>query len=215
LDDFPGNSKLPRGPEPEKSEERQVERIVTTPVIQRKKSFFHKVKDVFFGGDFKTAAKYVAGDVLLPMFRDMLFQTVISSAERSIYPDAYGRRPPPLGSRVRYNSMPERRYPPDPRDRWDPRGRIPDQSSRRTYRVNTRDSDEIIIGSRAEAERVVEDMFKDLEKYQVVTWGSVKEMLGLETSYIDQKWGWTYLHNVNIRQVREGYLIDLPPMEEV
>lgn len=218
MDDFPGNSRLPKGPEsePQKLEERQVERIVNTQVIQRKRGFLYKVKKVFFGGDFKTAAQYVGGDVILPMLRDMLFAVVTSSAERSIYPDRYGSRPPPMGSRVRYDRGPIRAYPPDPRDQWqNPRGRVPDQSSRRSYRINTRDSDEIIIGSRAEAEAVVEDMFRDLEKYQVVTWGSLKERLGLETSYIDQKWGWTYLHNVHISQVRDGYLLDLPPMEEV
>jgi hypothetical protein len=215
LDNYPGNPRLPRGEEPTKPEERKIERIVTTEVIQRKRSFFYKLKNVFFGGDFKTAAQFVGGDVLLPMLRDMLFAVVTSSAERSIYPDTYGRRPPPMGSRVRYDSRPVRTYPPDPRDRWDPRGRVPDQPSRRSYRVNTQNSDEIIIGSRAEAERIVEEMFKDLERYQVVTWGSLKEMLGLETSFIDQKWGWTHLHGTDIRQVRDGYLIDLPPMEEV
>lgn len=219
MENYQSNSKLPKpsdeSTEPEKQVE-VIEKIVTGKVIQRPKGFMHKVRDVFFGGDFKNAAKYVAGDVLLPMIRDMLFNSIITSAERTIYPDEYGRRAPMARARYQYSSLPERRYPADPREQWQPRGRIPDQAySRRSYRSNRRDADDFIVETRAEAESIVEDMFRSLEKYQVVTLAYVKEKLGIEAPFMDNKWGWYNLHGVNIRQVREGYLIDLPPLEDV
>ena len=41
------------------------------------------------------------------------------------------------------------------------------------------------------------------------------DLTGLPSAHVDNKWGWTYLTNTEIRQIRDGYLLDLPPMEEI
>ena len=54
-----------------------------------------------------------------------------------------------------------------------------------------------------------------IEQYDVATLGDLKDLLGLSTEHTDNKFGWTSLGKVEIRQVREGYAIDLPRMKEI
>lgn len=78
-----------------------------------------------------------------------------------------------------------------------------------------RDTPEVILPTRSDAEAVLEMMLNYLDKYGVVALAELHELVGLETSHTDQKWGWTVLRNIPIRQVRDGYTIELPPMEEI
>jgi hypothetical protein len=91
---------------------------------------------------------------------------------------------------------------------------IPDQGPR-SIRVNRRDANDIILTSREEAELVIERLIDIIDKYDVASLADLNDLLGLPTSHVDNKWGWTYLNNVEIRQIRNGYLIDLPSLEEI
>jgi hypothetical protein len=73
----------------------------------------------------------------------------------------------------------------------------------------------VIVGTREEAELVIERLIDVLDKYDVVSLAALYELLGLETSYIDNKWGWTNLSSAQVRQIRQGYLLELPPLEEI
>jgi len=75
--------------------------------------------------------------------------------------------------------------------------------------------DNIILGTRGEAEIVVERLGDILDKYEFVSYGDLMDLLGLPSTPIDQKWGWTYLTNVVVRQVRNGYLIEFPQPEYI
>jgi hypothetical protein len=92
--------------------------------------------------------------------------------------------------------------------------RIPDQ---RPYRASAnaprREMNQIILYSRSEAENVLERLTDIIDRYETVSVADLYQLLQLESSPIDNKWGWTYLHNTEIRQVREGFLLDLPPVE--
>ena len=74
---------------------------------------------------------------------------------------------------------------------------------------------DVILGTKEQAELVAERLIDILEKYDVASLADLYDLLGLETSHIDQKWGWTYLGNVQVHQVRQGYLLELPPLEEI
>jgi len=74
---------------------------------------------------------------------------------------------------------------------------------------------QIYLVSRDEADLVVERMLDILDKYDVVSVADLNDLLGLPTSPIDNKWGWAILGRVEIRQTRDGYLIDLPAPEPI
>jgi len=97
----------------------------------------------------------------------------------------------------------------DPRERPN----LPDQPS--LVRQQRREANEIILAQREDAELVVERLIDIIDKYDVASLADLYDLLGWPTTPIDNKWGWTFLKNVEIRQVRDGYLIDLPPLEAV
>jgi hypothetical protein len=207
--DYQGNSKRAREAS-EPKEPKVIEKVVTGEVIKRERSFGQKFKNIFFGGEFKSSMKYVAADVLLPALRNMLFDSASRGAERLIYGDAPARgRPRHTDYRSRYQYSGPATY-------QDPRymrpAALPDQRPMRQVRRETND---YIVSTRNEADEIIERLGDILEKYGVATLSDLHQLMGLPTSPIENKWGWTYLNNAEVRQVRDGFLLDLPPTEEV
>jgi hypothetical protein len=214
--DYQGNSNKDR----EKSEKKQkkqdekiIEKVVVSEVIIKPRGIGRKFKDVFFGGDFRLAMRYVATDVLLPAFRNLIVDSVTKGAERVVFGEASGYRRRPTGygpiTRVQYNNPIMQQRPLDPRDR----AYLPDQP--RLQRANRHHFNDVILISREEAELVVERMIDIIDKYDTASLADLYILLGLNSSPIDNKWGWRYLNNVEIRQVRDGFLIELPELEEI
>jgi hypothetical protein len=83
------------------------------------------------------------------------------------------------------------------------------------YRTERADNRDLILSERADAETLVERLIDIIDTYDVASVMDLNEILGLPSTPIDNKWGWTSLGKVEIRQVREGYLVDLPPPEEI
>jgi hypothetical protein len=215
--DYQGNPNKDK----EKIPEKKIEKVVTGEVINKPKSIGRKFKDIFFGGELKAAARFVTADVILPAFRDLLVGAVTEGTRRIVYGESmyHRRRPYEYRPRVSYNNPVSRpyttaySYPRDPRDPRD-RPNLPDQPSR-SWRQERPESNEIILAQRTDAELVVERLIDIIEKYEVASLADLYDLIGQQSSPIDNKWGWTYLRNVEVRQVRDGYLIDLPPLEAV
>lgn len=192
-------------------EPKVIEKVITGAVIEKKPGIGKKFKSVFFGGEFHGAVRYIAADVLLPAFRNLLVDATTKGVERVVYGESQVRPRRPgfnYSSRVQYNSPFSRQSAPDPRMG----ARLPDQPMSRTVR---RDPNEIILASRDEAELVIERLIDIIDTYEVASVADLYGLLGLPTTAIDNKWGWNYLKTAEIRQTREGYLLDLPPLEEI
>lgn len=205
--DYTGNTNKGKEPLPDK----KIEKVVTGEVIQKPKSIGRKFRTIFLGGDLKMAMGYVVGDVIFPAIRNTLFDSISKGTERVIFGDSVRRhRPTEYRPTVQYNN-------PIARPPWqttDPRYRpnLPDQPAH-AWRSNRRNSNDIILQSRQEAELVVERLIDIIEKYDVASLADLYDLLGWTSSPIDNKWGWNYLRNVEVRSTPEGFLIDLPPLE--
>jgi hypothetical protein len=204
--DYAGNSKKDK--ELKEVVDKHIEKVVSGDVVQKPKGLGRKFKDTFFGGDSKAVGRYIAADVLLPALRNLVVDMITKGAEKMIYGETTSRRPrdPRINYGAQYSLSSSRSAPFDPRNPLTapPRGRL-----------NRREISDVILSSRAEAELVVERLSDILEKYQVASLADLYDLLGLETSHIDNKWGWTFINNVPIRQIRQGYLLELPPLEEI
>jgi hypothetical protein len=204
MEDYASN----RNRDKEKKEEKKIEKVVVGEVIQRPKPITRRFREIFLGGDAKQAARYVTADVVLPALRNLIVDMTVKGMERIVFGESsYRRRPVEYRPRVQYNNPISRMR--DPREL----ARLPDQPSR--YRTERRSFDDIIFSNRAEAETVVETLLDIIDKYEVVSLADLYELVGLPSTHVDNKWGWTFLKNVEIRQVREGSLIDFPPLEEI
>ncbi len=209
--DFPANSNKSKdepNPKPGKPEKKEVEKVIQGEVIQKKKSFSTKFKEVFMGGELKTASKYIASDVLLPAVRNMVVEATSRGIERLIYGDSAPPRRSGYGpgGRINYN-RPTERYGPQQR------AYLPGQSQQ----IQPRRSDiaDIVLMNREDAELVVERLGDIIQAYDVVSVADLYDMLGLPSTYVDNSWGWSSINYVNIRQVREGWMIDMPRIEPI
>lgn len=199
---------------PEKVKPDKLEKITHGEVISKPKGIGTRVKAVFFGGEFRDAASYVASEVVLPAFRRAIVDAVVSGTERVIWgdrPRARSRGFQDYQSRQTYNyNQPVNRGPlQEPRER----AYLPDQPGRMQRRL--KETNDIIMANRQDAEAVLEKLMTVIAQYDVVSLADLYETVGLPSSHIDNKWGWTFLSDVEIRQVREGWLIDLPPAESI
>lgn len=210
MEQFPGNQKNVIGATPKKEKE-QIVPVVTGEVVIRKKSLGVRFKNVFFGGDFKSAARYIAADVLLPAFRNLMYDTITEGGRQIIFgaSQAARRRQPEYRPRTQYNN-PLIRPGRDPREQ---RAYLPDQPPHSVVRTTKYEVNDIIIPLRTDAEMVLERLLDIISQFEVASVADFYELLNLPSSYVDNSWGWTFLNNVEIRQIREGYLIDLPQPE--
>lgn len=208
MDAFPGNSnKGNEQKKPKAPSEKKVEKITTGEVITRKKPLGSRIKAMLFGADLKSVAKYVAGDVLLPALKNMAVDTIEQGAKRAIYGDSPSIRRRPMDGnrpRVSYNSPIDRTY------SRQPGVMLPHQPPYYAQNRRQQTVGDIILSSRNEAEMVVERMKDILDQYDTVSVADLYELVGLPSSHVDHVWGWNDLGYINVRQIREGYVIDLP-----
>lgn len=201
---YPGNANVgkekPVKPDA-KPEEKKLERVTTSDVIARKPSLGKRIAQSFSGEDMHSVGGYLLFDVALPALKNTISDMVSQGIERMLFGDSR----PTSGRRTytNYNRPSSVSRPPWERDREEPRSISRQARANHTF-------DEIVLPSRGEAEMVLDRLSDQIEKYDVATVSDLYELVGITGSFTDDKWGWTDLRSARVRQVREGYLLDLP-----
>lgn len=200
---LPGNSYMAKSSKKQKTEEspKNLEKVVSGEVIQKKKGFGSKLKETFGGDDARSVGSYIFFDVIIPAAKAMLADAASQGAERLLFGDSRGRSRVSGGRGAGYTSY-SRMY-----------GRDNDRSSRRELSSRARathDFDEIILQERGEAEEVLDQLTNLVDDYGHAKISDLYELVGITGSYIDDKWGWNDLSRASTSRVRQGYLLDLP-----
>jgi len=199
---FPNNAKHAKKSEDEERVQGALD-LQSAPVL-RKKSIGRKLKDIFFGGNFKNAGQYVLAEVALPAIRNLIVDTTTKGIERVVMPDrasSRSRSTTNYGPRVQYNN-PIR-----------PQSVMLPHQPPFLSRNARQDFGDIILSTREECEMVLESLGDIIDKFKTASKQDLMVLLNQPTQYTDMKWGWGFLGNAEIIQVREGWLLDLPPME--
>lgn len=210
MTDYQSNSKKSKEQSTEKQTKKEITHVVSPDeVIVRKKPLGKRFKEIFFGGDGHSVIRYIAADVLLPAARNLVVDATTEGVKRMMYGESHStsRQGIPYAGRTSYNRAPIRNVDP----RTDPR--LPRQGPR--PQPSRQRETEIILSSREGAERVLEGLTDILDSYEVVSVADLHDLMNLPVAHIDNKWGWTYLGGVEILQVREGWLLNLPPTEPI
>lgn len=201
--DYKSNSHLHKDPQGEPRPE--IQKVVKGEVIYKKKSTWGQFKETFIASDIKGVGGYVFIAVLVPALKNMVFDVGREALGRSLFGNNIPGRPPMQnlgGSKVTYNMMPVQRDRPF----------HPGMTQQSLYANPPRQSKgDIIISTRDEAELVLSQMYEILSGYGQVTVAEFNELLGMASTPVDVNWGWVKLAGSQIRQIREGYLLDLPP----
>lgn len=192
-DNYPPNKK-----EKEVASERKLEKVVTGKVVKKKKGFFGRLSETFFGDDSSTVGSYILWDVLIPAAKNTISDMVTTGIEMILFGEgrsSRGIRRDRSRSYVSYTDY----YKRGERDR-----------DRDRVRTKPNSFEDVVIESRGEAEEVLERLVEMIETYDVVTVADYYDLVGIDSSYTDNKYGWTNLNRANVARVREGYVVSLP-----
>lgn len=182
-----------------------VKQVTTHKVVQKKKGVLHKIADSFIGEEVDNVGGYILYDVLVPALKSMISDMVTGGIEMMLFGNKKGARTVREGGKtfVRYGGY-----------------RGPDEIGRpRTLSPVSRarhDFDDIILSSRGEAEEVLSNLVDFTVDYGAATVADLYSLVGISTSFTDNKYGWTDLSGAYIeRHKRSGYLIRLPRTQEL
>lgn len=214
--DLPGNSHRERAQKtPGKAKD--VKKIVEGDVQRRKKPLGKRFSETFLGGDAKGVGQYVMLDVLLPALRDMVSDAISTGIDQVLYG---GRETWGGSSRGRSSSRPSsglghvsyNRYSSSPASRPDPRESGMSRRARQTHNF-----DEIILDNRAAAEEVIDTLVSLIEEHEEATVGDLYNLVGVEPTFADEKWGWLAHHvrDFGVSRSRGSFILNLPKPEHL
>jgi len=198
--EFPGNAHRPRRVEqPAAEEEKKIESVVSAAAIARKKSLGRRMRDMLIGGSTDSVMRFVIEDVIVPQARELLAEALTQGFERLIYGDNRGSsrrssRPAAPTNYTRYSATSTSRPP----------------QTRPPAVVRSKRIDDVLLATRFDAQRVLDEMMKTVEKYGAVTVADLYGLVEWSSTHTDGKWGWVELEETSIRRTRDGYLLELP-----
>ena len=196
MTEYPGNTNRVKYSKPEAKPKLQ-------PVAkgsQRKTPLGKKLREAFTGDDAHTVGNYVLMDVVLPAVKNMLSDAISQGAERMLFGESR-----PRGSSVRHPGQISYNRVSTPPRQAAPQAPGPARRAR-----GNMDFGEIVLPTRYDAEMVLDRLSDVIENYDVATVADLYELVEITGSFTDVKWGWTSLRDARVRQVREGFILELP-----
>lgn len=190
-------------PEPEK--------IVTGRVLERKKSLGSKFREQFVGDDARSVWAHLLLDVIIPSTKNLLYDMVVEGARRKLYGGAgpsrpltgrFAQGPTPVNYTAYSSQAPGRVSSPDPA------GSAQRELARQ--KRSMMDMTGVILETREEGLMVLDRLTDMIEQYGAAQVVDFYAMVGLPRDFTDVKYGWTSLASAQVRQIPEGFLLDLP-----
>jgi hypothetical protein len=172
---------------------KKVERVANAKT--RKKGEVRKLADAFIAEDIKSVKDYVIQDVLIPAAKKAIVEMFDSGINMLVYGESKPKNRDRRDSRVSYTKYYERER---------------DYERGTRTRVRGYDYDDIILDTRREAEEVLDRMQDLIDTYGMVSVADLYDLVGINGSYTDNKYGWTRLRDADVQRVRDGYLLKLP-----
>lgn len=192
--DYPSNSHKVKK---EVKSDKQVVKVTSGKVVQKKKSLGKKFAETFLGDDIESVSSYILHDVIIPAAKNMMSDTVSNGIEMLLFGQVRGSRTKRDRGKsyVSYSSYYDR----------DKKPTRP--SARNTSRHNF---DDIILETRGEAEEVLSHLVDLTEDYGMASVADLYDLVGITSNFTDNKYGWDNLSSASVNRVRDGYLISLP-----
>jgi len=206
-DNFPGNSRNPKPPQPEELEivEPRTEKIISGTVKQKKRGFGKKFAETFLEDDTKTVGSYIFWDVVIPGVKHMISELIGGGIDMLLFGERRrgGAQTHRVNGRsyVNYGSYSrERNY---ERDKRDVRDR--DRSNRARH-----DFDDIVFETRGEAEYVLSHLSDLIIEYHMASVSDLYGLVGITPNFTDDRWGWTDMRGAHVSRIRGEYVLNMP-----
>lgn len=177
--------------------DKHLTKVTSGTVKRKKKSGLSKFSNALISEDASNVKSYILMDVLIPAIKKAVSDIITNGIEMLLYGET--------GKRDRKRSRADRVSYRDYYDDRDDRDRRSRSRVRATYEY-----DDIVVDTRGEAERVIENLQDALEDYGSVCVGDLYDLVGITGTFTDFKYGWTDLRPARAERVRDGYLIRMP-----
>lgn len=172
----------------------EVKKVVKAPVKVKKKNELRKLSDIFIAEDASNVKSYVFMDVIVPAIKNALYDVVVDGIGMILGKSPRGsKQGGGLTERTSYGSFYNRG-----RDYEAPRART-------DFNIEG-----ITFTTRGDAELVLDELFRELDKYGVVRVGDFYDLAGLSAPYTANDYGWTRLSSADVIRGRDGYYIKMP-----
>lgn len=203
---IPGNSHKEREDNKAEAEPREkIEKIIEGKVVTRKAPWWKRAVRSMIADDATSIGDFLWTDILVPTIKNAIRDVVVGGTDRTLYGAGRSRRGGPgLGLGGNITSL-RTRY--DAVASGEPRRMMSREAQAR------HDFDEVVLNDRDEAVEVVEALIARVERYGAASVADLYDLVGVTGSYADRRYGWTDLRTADIRQIREGFLLDLPRPE--
>ena len=221
MEDYSSNSIKSKLSEnlPAEVERPTVEKVITTKAETRKKGIFGKFRENFIQTDAKTVGDTIIKEVVEPSIKNLLFDS-ITNALRMFWFKESGptvSTGSPL-SRITFGTPQKTAY--------DSIFKSKSQPIQKTQTAETYDYGEVIVGiatsdggniieNRKAAETVLKTM-DDIcnSQFKQASVADLLQCVGLETTKVDFRWGWTSFGEAKIVRLNDGrFLIKTPKAE--
>lgn len=193
---YPGNSKYSRARRDMEEKGRRVKKVVSGKAWKHKPGFGKKLAETFLADEARNVAGYVLHDVIVPTAKKLVSEAIAGGLDMLLY----GRR---RNDGARSGGKGYTSYGSHYRGA-DVSRDIPRASRAR------HDFESIVLDTRGEAEDVLEHLVEIIDAYGEATVADLYDLVGVTSSFTDNKYGWTDLRSASASRVRDGYLLDLP-----
>jgi hypothetical protein len=154
---------------------------------------------------------YVNDEIIKPAIKNIIVDAVTSGINMVMY----GDRGTP--SRGRHSSHSGRREPYRPSTNYNTRysNSQPEPRDRVISRTPRHGVTEYVIEDRYDAAHVLTSLTEYADKYDTVSIAEYYDLIGVDTKFTDNSYGWTIdtIVDARIVPVRGGYVIKFPPVE--
>lgn len=198
LDLKPNSNKYKAEQKKDQEVKHEVKKVVKGKTVAKKEPISRKFADVFLSENAQDVKSYILIDVLVPAIKDTIADMITNSISMIFWGTSGGRRSSSSGrpaSKVSYSS-----YYKSPNER--------ERASRRsTDRYGFND---IIFETRGDCQEVMECLDDIIDRYKEVTVADFYELAGQDSTFTDQKYGWTDLADMAPVRCGDGYKIRMP-----
>lgn len=209
---YGGNSRANQPKDPVlDANKKNLEPMEGVSVKVRKKPLGSKIAETFTGDDVNTVGEYIIFDVMLPAFKNLLFDVVSEGSRRMLFGATGGGRTVASASRggqVAYNRISAKGS-----------GVIANNTPHTMSRAAraTHDFRELVFDTRGEAEVILEKLRDAIAEYDNVTVADMYECVEITAGFTDHNWGWigNDLNQARVKPVSAGYLLDMPAPREL
>lgn len=201
-EDFPSNSKSISNTLDKKTPGGKVQKVISGNVVRRKKSLGKRLIDIFISEDIEDVKGYILYEVLIPSIKTAFADAIGGGVDMLLGTSTF-RKKTTDGKHTPYGTFYK-----------GPTTTSYHRANQTSYKSGY-SYDDIILETRGEAQDVLNTLVDYIDQYGAVRLSDLQEMLGTTGQFTDTYWGWTNLASATIRKVREGWLLDLPRIENL